>query len=296
MNILTVERLSKNYGSIKALDEVSFQVEKGKVFGILGPNGSGKTTMLGIIMDVLKPTSGAYMLFDQEPTEIQRQQIGTLLETPNFYHYLNAEDNLKIAAAIKKKGDDDIEKVLKITGLYERKNFAFSSYSLGMKQRLAVASALLGDPEVLIFDEPTNGLDPAGIADVRQLIIKLASAGKTIIMASHMLDEVEKVCTDVAILKYGKLITYGPVHEILVSDDLVEIAADQMETLLQHAIAFQGCKQVEQLDQKLLQLTFQNGQADATFINRYFFEKGIVLSHLVIKKQSLESKFLELTN
>jgi ABC-2 type transport system ATP-binding protein len=296
MNILTVNELSKNYGAVKALDNVSFSVGQGKVFGILGPNGSGKTTLLGIIMDILKANSGSYLLFDQEPTETQRRQIGTLLETPNFYHYLNAVDNLKIAAAIKKRGAHDIESVLHTTGLYEKRKFPFSSFSLGMKQRLAIASALLGNPDVLVFDEPTNGLDPAGIADIRQLIIKLASSGKTIIMASHMLDEVEKVCTDVAILKFGKLITSGRVEDILVSDELVELSSAQYESLLSVVHQIPNCKKVEQKDQQVVLLTFTKGQADAAAINRLCFEQGITLSHLIIKKQSLESKFLELTN
>lgn len=296
MNILTVESLSKYYGPVKALDEVSFHVAKGTVFGILGPNGSGKTTLLGIVMDVLKAHSGNFLLFDESPTEMHRRQMGTLLETPNFYHYLNAEENLKIAAAIKQRGHDDIEKVLKIAGLYDRRKSPFSSYSLGMKQRLAIAAALLGDPEVLVFDEPTNGLDPAGIADVRNLITSLASTGKTIIMASHMLDEVEKVCTDVAILKYGKLITYGPVHEILISDDLVEISSADTDALYQLALTWEGCKEVVKKDQQIIQLTFDHMKADPAAINRACFEKGILLTHLVIKKQSLESKFLQLTN
>src|SRR6188508_365069 len=200
MSILSLENISKNYGRVQALNGVNFEVQKGTVFGILGPNGSGKTTLLGIIMDILKPTSGSYRLLDETPTEVQRRQIGTLLETPNFYHYLSAVRNLKIAAAIKGRGHDDIDHVLEVVNLTHRKNSAFSTYSLGMKQRLAIGSALLGNPDVLVFDEPTNGLDPVGIAEIRSLIKQLAQDGKSIIMASHLLDEVEKVCTHVAIL------------------------------------------------------------------------------------------------
>ena len=167
MAILTVNQLSKNYGKINALQQVSFSVPKGSVFGILGPNGSGKTTLLGIIMDVLKSSGGSFQLFDEMPTEKTRQRIGTLLETPNFYHYLSAVQNLKITAAIKQKGEDDIDRILEIVNLTQRKNSPFSTYSLGMKQRLAIAAALLGNPEVLILDEPTNGLDPVGIAEIR---------------------------------------------------------------------------------------------------------------------------------
>src|SRR5215210_5683253 len=213
MNILKVENLSKRYGSIQALKNVSFTVPEGTVFGILGPNGSGKTTLLGTIMDVLKPTTGTFRLFDEEPTEIHRKQIGTLLETPNFYHYLSGERNLVIAAEIKQRGKEDIPRVLEMVNLTERKNSKFSTYSLGMKQRLAIASCLLGNPEVMVFDEPTNGLDPVGIAEIRELIKKLNMEGKTIIMASHLLDEVEKVCTHVAILKRGEVLANGDVNE-----------------------------------------------------------------------------------
>ena len=203
MAILTVENISKNYGNIKALKGVSFSVPAGCVYGILGPNGSGKTTLLGIIMNVLKATGGSYKLFDENATDAHRKKIGTLLETPNFYHYLSAVQNLKISAAIKGHGEDDIDNVLHTVDLFKRKDSPFSTFSLGMKQRLAIGAALLGDPDVLVFDEPTNGLDPVGIAEIRSLIKELSAKGKTIIMASHLLDEVEKVCTHVAILKQG---------------------------------------------------------------------------------------------
>jgi len=208
MTILSVDKLAKNYGAIKALKEVSFSVPKGAVFGILGPNGSGKTTLLGIVMSILKASGGTYKLFNEEPTDEHRKKIGTLLETPNFYHYLSAVQNLKITAAIKGRGEEDIERVLQMVNLLQRKNSAFSTYSLGMKQRLAIAAALLGNPDVLVFDEPTNGLDPVGIAEIRTLIKELAQQGKTIIMASHLLDEVEKVCSHVAILKQGNMWPY----------------------------------------------------------------------------------------
>jgi ABC-type multidrug transport system ATPase subunit len=188
MSILSVSNLSKNYGYVRALNGVSFEVPKGSVFGILGPNGSGKTTLLGIVMDVLKATSGTYSWMGHPATEEQRRQIGTLLETPNFYHYLSGERNLRIAAAIKQKDPADIPRVLQIVNLWQRKDSKFSTYSLGMKQRLAIASTLLGDPDILVFDEPTNGLDPAGIAEIRELIKQLSKQGKTIIMASHILD------------------------------------------------------------------------------------------------------------
>jgi len=295
MEILTVENLSKNYGSIKALKNVSFSVPKGTVFGILGPNGSGKTTLLGIIMDVLKASGGGYKIFGEEPTNIQRKQIGTLLETPNFYHYLSAIQNLRIAAAIKERGVEDIDRVLDIVNLTARKNSRFSTYSLGMKQRLAIGSALLGNPDVLVFDEPTNGLDPVGIAEIRELIKKLSQQGKTIIMASHLLDEVEKVCTHVAILKQGTLITHGDVNEILVNEDMVEVSAADLGQLQQVLKQMPGAGKVEPAD-KVLRIYFPSGTADLGAVNQFCFNNGIVLSHLQLKKKSLESKFFELTN
>ncbi|MDB5201803.1 MAG: transporter related protein [Ferruginibacter sp.] len=295
MSILAVENLSKNYGHIKALKGISFSVPKGSVFGILGPNGSGKTTLLGIIMNVLKASGGSYKLFDETPTDDHRRKIGTLLETPNFYHYLSAVRNLKIAAAIKGHGEDDIDNVLETVNLAQRKHSPFSSYSLGMKQRLAIASALLGDPEVLVFDEPTNGLDPVGIAEIRSLIKRLSAAGKTIIMASHLLDEVEKVCTHVAILKQGVLLASGNVNEIFVHDDIAQIAAADMEKLKTLATGLPQHKKLVEAD-GLLELHFAPGTLDLSGINKYYFDRQVTLSHLQLKKNSLESKFFELTN
>jgi ABC-2 type transport system ATP-binding protein len=295
MPILTVENLYKNYGSVQALKNVSFSVPSGSVFGILGPNGSGKTTLLGIIMDVLKATKGTYRLFDAAPTADQRKQIGTLLETPNFYHYLSAQKNLEIAAAIKGVSIEDIPRVLEIVNLTQRKDSKFSTYSLGMKQRLALASCLLGDPLVMVFDEPTNGLDPVGIAEIRELIKKLYLQGKTIIMASHLLDEVEKVCTHVAILKKGELITTGNVNEILANEDIVEIGSEDNKKLLLILKSLNNYSNIKEAD-NLLQLFYPVGTANLGEINKHCFNNGVVLNHLHLKKKSLEAKFFELTN
>lgn len=295
MSILSVENLCKNYGAVQALKGVTFSVPNGSVFGILGPNGSGKTTMLGIIMDILKPTSGSYTLFDGLPDENSRRRIGTFLETPNFYHYLSAVRNLKITAAIKERGEEDIPKVLEMVNLTERKDSRFSTYSLGMKQRLAIASCLLGNPDVLILDEPANGLDPVGIAEIRELIKQLHQQGKTIIMASHLLDEVEKVCTHVAILKKGKLVATGDVNEILANDDIVELGAIDMEKLKGAIGQMTGYSNMKEQD-NLLQLFYPVGTANLENINRYCFDNGVVLNYMQLKKKSLESKFFELTN
>jgi ABC-2 type transport system ATP-binding protein len=294
--ILTITGVSKNYGKLTALDAVSFKVPAGAVFGILGPNGSGKTTLLSIILDVLHADTGKYSWFGNSPQTNNRKQIGSLLETPNFYHYLSAVDNLKITQAISGRGgSSDIDEVLRIVKLEERKKSKFSSYSLGMKQRLAIGAALLGNPGVLVFDEPTNGLDPVGIAEIRELIKSLAASGKTIIMASHLLDEVEKVCTHVAILKKGNLLTAGPVDEVLAQEDIVEIASadnDALENMVQDMGGFTKVKK----HAGCLQLFYPVGTAQLDHINKYCFEKGITLQQLQLKKKSLETKFFELTN
>lgn len=295
MDVLTLNGITKYYGRICALNNVSFSVPQGSVFGILGPNGSGKTTMLGIVMDILKPTSGTFSFMEQAPSAAMRKRIGTLLETPNFYHYLSAERNLRIAAEIKGKGIENIDSVLQKVNLYHRKDSKFSTYSLGMKQRLAIASALLGDPDVLVFDEPTNGLDPVGIAEIRELIQGLAAEGKTIIMASHILDEVEKVCTHVAIIKNGVLITAGHVDEVLVNEDVVEVSAADISALANALTTLNGYKELKRQNE-MLQLLYPQGTADLQNINAHCFQQGVVLNHLRLKKKSLETKFLELTN
>src|SRR2546430_1248014 len=258
--ILSLTNITKFYGRIQALNNVSLDVPEGSVFGILGPNGSGKTTMLGIVMDVLKATNGSYKWFDEEPSPQHRKKIGTLLETPNFYHYLSGERNLRIAAEIKGHGLADIPDVLKRVNLWERKDSKFNTYSLGMKQRLALASCLLGAPPVLVFDEPTNGLDPVGIAETRDLIKRLAKEGKTIILASHLLDEVEKVCSHVAILQKGKLITAGHVDQVLVNEDIVELGAADMQLLESVLKRTNGWSQIKQ-EGNLIQLFYPVGSA-----------------------------------
>jgi len=300
--VLSLKNIKKNYGPVKALDDISFDVPKGSVFGILGPNGSGKTTMLGIVMDILKATSGSfYWNGEQGSTNEMRKQIGTLLETPNFYHYLSAEKNLKIAAAIKGRSYDEIPVVLEKVNLLQRKDSKFSTYSLGMKQRLAIAATLLGNPDILVFDEPTNGLDPAGIAEIRQLIKELNRQGKTIIMASHILDEVEKVCTHVAIIQKGVLKTTGTVQELLSGSTVttsthtveIEIAAANLQMLEAALLKFSGIQFVQKSESGFLIECAEEIKPDS--INKFCFEQGVVLSQLNVKRKSLEKRFLEIT-
>lgn len=298
--VLSVQNLSKSFGRIQALNNVSFEVPKGSVFGILGPNGSGKTTLLSIVMDIVKASHGNYLWNGQPGSNEIRKRIGTLLETPNFYHYLSAVKNLRIAAAIKEKGKEDIETVLEKVNLLQRKDSKFSTYSLGMKQRLAIASTLLGNPDILVFDEPTNGLDPAGIAEIRDLMKELSRQGKTIIMASHILDEVEKVCTHVAIIQKGVLKTVGTVQEVLNASSSteeaiveIELSAGNMEMLEEVLKQMPGVMEIHKKDALLL---LEGGEMlNTTDINKYCFDKGIVLNHLNLKRKSLEKRFLEIT-
>jgi ABC-2 type transport system ATP-binding protein len=296
MSILTISDLKKTYGKIQALKGVSFEVPEGSVFGILGPNGSGKTTLLSIILDVLNADSGSYNWFGQPASPALRRKIGSLLETPNFYHYLSATRNLDVTHSISGRGDKDgIDAVLQKVKLYERRKSKFSSFSLGMKQRLAIAAALLGDPAILVLDEPTNGLDPVGIMEIRELIIELSKKGHTIIMASHLLDEVEKVCTHVAILKTGTLVTSGAVHDVLVDEDIVELSAADISQLKEAVKDFKGVTQIIS-SEHFVQLYLLKGTAKLEEINSYCFSKGIVLNHLLLKRKRLEEKFFELTN
>lgn len=290
-SILKTSGLTKKYGPVTALSNLSLEVEKGAVFGLLGPNGSGKTTTLGIILGVINASSGNYSWFDNNEADVNRKRIGALLENPNFYPYLTSVQNLKISADIKKVGYERIDEVLKLVNLYERRNSSFSGYSLGMKQRLAIASALLANPEVLVLDEPTNGLDPQGIAEVRGLINQIAKEGKTIILASHLLDEVEKVCTHVGVLQKGKLLAQGNVTELFSNDEMLEASCDDNSKIL---TALQGESRITKIAENNGKVMISAKNLSASELNSLLFHKGITINHLASKKKSLESHFLEL--
>ena len=310
MNVLTLNGITKHYRTVTALSDVSFTVPKGAVFGILGPNGSGKTTLLGIVTDVLRASAGTFMFYDgSKPVNEIRQDMGVLLETPNFYPYLSARRNLEIAAKIKKCETSQIDLVLKQVGLIDRQFSPFKTFSLGMKQRLAIASTLLSNPSIVILDEPTNGLDPEGISEIRQLIKQLAAEGKTVILASHLLDEVEKVCTHVAILKQGKLLAAGDVDGALlkqpnVAEDkqvsvhketaFIEVHANDLDELEKILKELPQTLAINRAD-GVLTILHNKGELSAMEVNKYCFDKGITLDRLVAKSKNLESKFLEIT-
>ncbi len=292
MPALTVRNLSKSYGSLLALDSLDLTVEAGQVFGVLGPNGSGKTTLLAVLLDVLRPSGGRFTWFEGREGNHVRKRIGALLETPNFYPYLNADQNLSIVASIKRVSTS-LDHLLELVQLKERRRSPYKTYSLGMKQRLALAACLVGDPDVLILDEPTNGLDPEGMVEVRHIIRKIAAQGKTIILASHMLDEVEKICSDVAIIKKGRLMAVGAVGSILSDQPTVEVGAIDIEMLHQVLSGFPLVRKITRNANRLI-LELEPG-GNPGELNRLAFEHGVVLDHLVLKRQSLEVEFLEIT-
>lgn len=294
--ILSLKNLHKKFGAIHAVNDLSFDIKKGNVYGILGPNGSGKSTTLGIILNVVNKTSGSFSWYDGNLTTHQAlKKVGAIIERPNFYPYMTATQNLALVCKIKEVSFDKIAEKLKIVNLYERRNSKFSTFSLGMKQRLAIASALLNDPEILILDEPTNGLDPQGIHEIRVLIKEIAQNGTTILLASHLLDEVEKVCSHVVVIRNGIKLYSGSVDEMIASHGLLELKTEaENEKLVELLSKFEGISSIKTEDDKLIATL--NKPISASEINNYLFKNGIVLSHLVKRKPSLEQQFLTLTN
>ena len=291
-NVLKINSLSKRFGRIQAVDRLDLTITQGQVFGILGPNGSGKTTTLGMILEVIAPSGGTFQWFKNVKAVEVRKNIGSILETPSFYPYLTAVQNLRIAAHIKQCGTERIETVLELVGLLDRKDDKFKTYSLGMKQRLSIASALLSDPPVLILDEPTNGLDPQGIAEVRDLVKGIAAQGKTIIMASHLLDEVQKVCTHFCVLRKGIKIHEGSVADTLGEINRVEVASQDLEKLEKCLGSFPGLESLQKTGSSLFVVL--KPDFNSTTINDFCFKQGIVLKKLVTQTNSLEKEFLKI--
>ena len=292
--ILTIDNLTKKFGFITAVKDLSFTIEKGNVYGILGPNGSGKSTTLGIVLNVVNKTSGSFKWFDGTVSTHQAlKKVGAIIERPNFYPYMSAEQNLKLVCKIKEVSTDKIHEKLSLVGLLDRKDDKFRTYSLGMKQRLAIASALLNDPEILILDEPTNGLDPQGIHQIRELIKEIASRGTTILLASHLLDEVEKVCSHVVILRKGEKLYSGRVDEMIASHGYFQLKTNDQEQLVTLLSGHHAFGRINR-DNGLV-TAFLKEPLEAAELNKLLFENGLVLSHLVKRKESLEEQFLTLT-
>ena len=294
--ILSLKNLDKKYGSVHAVNNLSFDIKKGNIYGILGPNGSGKSTTLGIILNVVNKSSGNFSWFNGKlSTHEALKKVGAIIERPNFYPYMTAIQNLKLICKIKEISTEIIDEKLKTVNLYERKNSKFSTFSLGMKQRLAIASALLNDPEILILDEPTNGLDPQGIHEIRQIITEIASKGTTILLASHLLDEVEKICSHVIVIRNGIKLYSGSVDEMTASKGFLELKIEKDEEKLLAALELHPSVKKVEKNHEIIIATLKD-DTSATEMNTFLFEKGLFLSHLVKRKPSLEQQFLDLTN
>lgn len=290
--VLKLSGLTKHYRTVKAVQDLDLSISRGQVYGILGPNGSGKTTTLGMILGITIPSQGNFSWFDQIPPHQALNRVGSIIETPNFYPYLSAIQNLRIITDIKQRGEKEIDEILQKVGLFERRNHDYKGYSLGMKQRLALAAAMIGKPEVLVLDEPTNGMDPQGIADIRNLILEIASTGTTILLASHLLDEVQKTCSHVAVLDKGRKIFDGIVKEIIESEEYIELAAEDMNALLKSLNEFKGIKDISRESNKyIIQLTAGPTKKD---LQKYLIQEGIFPTHFAARTGSLEKKFLEL--
>jgi|TARA_B110000967_G_C18887865_1_gene565252 ABC-2 type transport system ATP-binding protein len=294
--ILSIKNLDKKYGAVHAVNNLSFEIKKGNVYGILGPNGSGKSTTLGIILNVVNETSGEFSWFNGTiSTHEALKKVGAIIERPNFYPYMTATQNLKLVCKIKGVPYDNIDEKLKIVNLYERRDSKFKTYSLGMKQRLAIASALLNSPEILILDEPTNGLDPQGIHEIRQIIKEIAANGTTILLASHLLDEVEKVCSHVVVIRNGIKLYEGRTDEMTASNGFFDLKSDNDQEKLKGLLEnYDGISSVKEEEGLLIAVLTKD--ISATEINEYLFKNKISLSHLVKRKLSLEQQFLTLTN
>ncbi len=293
--ILSIKNLDKKYGKIHAVKNLSFDIQKGNVYGILGPNGSGKSTTLGIVLNVVNKTSGSFSWFGGKlETHDALKKVGAIIERPNFYPYMTAKENLELVCKIKSINYKKVEEKLEIVGLSDRKNSKFKTFSLGMKQRLAIASALLNDPEILILDEPTNGLDPQGIHQIRDIIKQIANQGTTILLASHLLDEVEKVCSHVLVLRYGEMLYNGTVEGMTNKSGYFEMVYSDNTLLKKIIIEIFETEKIDEQDGKVI--VYFKETISGEKINKNLSEKGIFLSHLVNKKVSLEEQFLKLTN
>lgn len=290
--ILSTQNLSKNYGAIAAVQDLSLTIPQGAIYGLLGPNGSGKTTTLGMVLGITHPSSGYFQWFEGHREPPPKQRMGALLETPNFYPYLSAQENLRIVATIKGLHNPDYKAVLQKVQLWERSSYAFKTYSLGMKQRLAIASALLCEPEVLILDEPTNGLDPQGIAEVRSIIQSIAQQGITVVLASHILAEVEKICDHVAVLRQGKLLYDGPVEKMVPHGKQLELIHPEGDRLRKALQTYPGITKVESQGKQTLALLEEN--TSPAQVNKFLAQQDLFVDHLYLRQTNLEEEFLKL--
>jgi ABC-2 type transport system ATP-binding protein len=286
------DRLTKRYGDLTAVDAISLTVRPGEVYGFLGPNGAGKTTTLRMLLGLIRPTAGTVRLFGQPPGgRGHLARVGALIEGPAFYPYLSGRENLRVLARYAGVGPDRVRVVLEMVDLTARGGDRYATYSLGMKQRLGVAAALLKDPRLLILDEPTNGLDPAGMADMRALIRRLGASGCTVLLSSHLLGEVQQICDRVGVVSQGRLVAESTVAELRGTAH-VRVVAEPLDRAVARAQALLGPERVRVVDSGL-DLSIE--PARAAWINGELVDAGLAVSELRLQERDLEQVFFELT-
>lgn len=290
--LLSINDLTKNYGTTVALSNFNLEVKAGQVLGILGPNGSGKTTLLSIIMGLRLPTKGEFTWFNLPPNQLPSSNVGALVEVPTFYPYLSLYDNMRISALAKNIDYYEIFPAIERVGLTPNLKAKVSTFSLGMKQRMAIAQALLGNPKTIVLDEPTNGLDPEGIVEVRNLIKELNASGTTIILASHNLDEVQRTCSHVAILKKGHLQAFGAVNELLTSAKVAIVDVRNPENLVEYLKVNPDIEILERSG-NAIKLLVNKSEQQVSLIND-FQSHGIAVNSYEIRNLNLEELFIKL--
>ena len=296
--VIEINNLTKYYGPVVAVEGLSLQIARGGVFGLLGPNGSGKTTTIGMVLGLVKPTRGSMRLFGQDVSGTTHRsalrRIGAMVESPAFYPYLSGRDNLRYFQGIgKADGPQEVEQLLDLVDLSHRADSKYHTYSMGMKQRLGIAYAMLGDPELVFLDEPTNGLDPSGVAEVRDLIRRLGANGRTVVLSSHLLFEVEQVCDSVAILSRGRLITQGKVRDLLTQQDGVRLKATDQEEAQRILGTLKWVSGVRIENGYLVPEVPPERSGDLT---KALSEQGVYVTEMSPVQISLESFFLEVTD
>jgi ABC-type multidrug transport system ATPase subunit len=291
--VIETRDLSKRYGErIVAVDRLALRVRRGEVYGFLGPNGAGKTTTLRMLLGLVRPTSGSALVLGASPGSPEGlAHIGALIETPTFYPFLSGWDNLRVLARHAGVTETRIEAALEEVQLTARADDRFRTYSLGMKQRLGIAAALLKNPELLILDEPTNGMDPAGMAEMRTFIRSLGRGRRTVLLSSHLMTEVEQICDRVGVISRGTLVGEGTVEELRGRESLW-LRAEPLEQAERLLKTLQAVEQVARIDGGL---RIAADPAAASAINRALVEAGIAVSELRPDRASLEKVFLELT-
>jgi len=290
--LVTSEHLTKTYGERLAVDDVTLTVHAGEVYGFLGPNGAGKTTTLRMLLGLVRPTSGRATVLGQPPGDpAATSRTGALIEGPGFYPYLTGRDNLRVMARYRGVAEAEVDEALERVDLRDRGGDRFKAYSLGMKQRLGVACALLGHPDLLVLDEPTNGLDPAGRQDMRALVGSLAAEGQTVLFSSHLLDEVQDLCDRVAVMSRGRLLVESTVAELRGATSLF-VRAEPADVTLAVAMRLAGEDRVERIDDGV---RLDLGVDRAPEVARALVAAGADLRELRPRERSLEDVFFDLT-